>query len=252
MERFAVYAGSFDPPTVGHLWMIRQGAGLFDRLQVAVGVNPEKRSMFGVEERLQMLREITSELPNVTVSAFTNQFLVHYARSIGARFVLRGVRSTADFDSSGRCATSRDHAPEISTVFLIAGPRGRRGQLQLSVKGLIGPQGWEEIVRQYVAPPVFERIGAAMARRADPRFEKLWQDLGARGDPAQAFAELEARYAEPSRAYHTLQHVRDCLAALYSARALAADPAAVEAALWFHDAVYDARSRDSEDAAARR
>ncbi len=89
-----------------------------------------------------------------------------------------------------------------------------------------------------------------MARRADPRFEKLWQDLGARGDPAQAFAELEARYAEPSRAYHTLQHVRDCLAALDSARALAADPAAVEAALWFHDAVYDARSRDSEERSA--
>ncbi len=158
MERFAVYAGSFDPPTVGHLWMIRQGAGLFDRLQVAVGVNPEKRSMFGVEERLQMLREITSELPNVTVSAFTNQFLVHYARSIGARFVLRGVRSTADFEFERAMRNvNADHAPEISTVFLM--PAREVAEVSSSfVKGLIGPQGWEEIVRQYVAPPVFERI----------------------------------------------------------------------------------------------
>ncbi|HEY3452721.1 MAG TPA: hypothetical protein VGK67_40625 [Myxococcales bacterium] len=89
-----------------------------------------------------------------------------------------------------------------------------------------------------------------MPATADPRFERLWRDLGARGEAAAAFADLEARYREPARAYHTLEHVRDCLALLDSVRALAADPVAVEAALWFHDAVYDARAKDNEERSA--
>ncbi|MGC4113748.1 MAG: pantetheine-phosphate adenylyltransferase [Myxococcales bacterium] len=158
MEQFAVYAGSFDPPTIGHLWMIRQGAELFDRLQVAVGVNPDKKSMFSVEERLEMLREITGELPNVTVAAFTNQFLIRYAKSIGARFILRGIRGTADFEFERTMRNiNADNAPEISTVFLM--PSREVADVSSSfVKGLIGPDGWEELVRKYVSPPVFERI----------------------------------------------------------------------------------------------
>ncbi|HEY3452722.1 MAG TPA: pantetheine-phosphate adenylyltransferase [Myxococcales bacterium] len=162
-EQFAVYAGSFDPPTIGHLWMIRQGAELFDRLQVAVGVNPEKKSMFGVEERLEMLRESTRDLPNVTVAAFTNQFLVSYAKSIGAKFILRGIRSTTDFEFERAMRNiNADHAPEISTVFLM--PSREVAEVSSSfVKGLIGPEGWEALVRKYVAPAVFERIRSRRA-----------------------------------------------------------------------------------------
>ena len=66
----AVYAGSFDPPTNGHLWMIREAVKLFDELVLAIGINPDKRSTFTVDERSQMLREITSDLPNLRVDAF--------------------------------------------------------------------------------------------------------------------------------------------------------------------------------------
>ena len=157
-EQSAVYAGSFDPPTTGHLWMIRQGAELFDKLQVAVGVNPDKRSMFEVADRLQMLREISKDLPNVTVASFTNQFLVRYAQSIGARFILRGIRGPADFEFERAMRNiNADHAPDISTVFLMP-PREIAEVSSSFVKGLIGPEGWEALVQGYVSPPVFERI----------------------------------------------------------------------------------------------
>lgn len=157
-EQFAVYAGSFDPPTIGHLWMIRQGAGLFDRLQVAVGVNPEKKAMFGVDERLEMLREITADLPNVTIASFSNQFLVHYAKAVGARFILRGIRNTTDFEFERTMRNiNAENAPEISTVFLM--PAREVADVSSSfVKGLIGPEGWADLVKRYVAPPVFDRI----------------------------------------------------------------------------------------------
>lgn len=163
-DRLAVYAGSFDPPTTGHLWMIKQGASIFDRLHVALGVNPEKRSLFSVEERLEMLRESTRDLPNVTVHAFTNQFLVRYAEAVGARFVLRGIRSTTDFEYEKAMRNiNGDHAPEVSTVFLMP-PRDIAEVSSSFVKGLIGPEGWEDLVRQYVVPQVFERI--VRSRRA--------------------------------------------------------------------------------------
>ncbi|MGC4113747.1 MAG: hypothetical protein QM765_03615 [Myxococcales bacterium] len=89
-----------------------------------------------------------------------------------------------------------------------------------------------------------------MASPADARFERLFRALGATGEPAAAWAELAARYSEDSRAYHTLEHVRDCLALFDLVRAHAADPLAVEAALWFHDVVYDAKAKDNEERSA--
>lgn len=156
--RKGVYAGSFDPLTNGHLWMIEQGARLFDRLVVAVGVNPDKQSTFPVEERLEMLRECVRPFSNVTVDAFENQFLVRYAASIGARYILRGIRSEADheYERTMRHINS-DLAPDVVTVFLIP-PREIAEVSSSMVRGLIGPEGWQDIVRTYVPPAVFERL----------------------------------------------------------------------------------------------
>src|SRR5262249_23719795 len=95
--RRAVYAGSFDPITLGHVWMIEQGRALFDHLTVAIGINPDKRYRFSLEERLAMLREVTAGFENVAVASYENMFLVRYAEQIGAGFILRGVRNEQDY-----------------------------------------------------------------------------------------------------------------------------------------------------------
>jgi pantetheine-phosphate adenylyltransferase len=94
----AVYAGSFDPVTNGHLWMIREAVELFDELIVAVGVNPEKHCTFSVDERVDMLRAVTRGFSKLRVDVFENQFLVNYAQSIGANYIIRGIRTASDYE----------------------------------------------------------------------------------------------------------------------------------------------------------
>lgn len=121
MGRCAIYAGSFDPATNGHVDVIRRGAQLFDRLVVAVGNNPTKRYLFPLEERQRMVREAVPELPNVEVVAFRG-LLVDAARGVGADVVLRGLRALSDFDLEFRNGLANRALSGIETLFLLADP----------------------------------------------------------------------------------------------------------------------------------
>jgi pantetheine-phosphate adenylyltransferase len=157
-QRLGVYAGSFDPLTVGHLWMIEQGVQLFDRLTVAVGVNPDKKYTFSLEERLVMLRESTKKFRNVSVASFSNRYLIHYAQEIGATHILRGIRTESDYEFERTMRNIHgDLDAAICTVFLMP-PRGIAEVSSSMVRGLIGPAGWQKIVRKYVTEAVYKRL----------------------------------------------------------------------------------------------
>jgi pantetheine-phosphate adenylyltransferase len=157
-ERLGVYAGSFDPLTVGHLWMIEQGVRLFDRLIVAVGVNAEKKYTFSLDERLVMLNESTRQFANLKVSSFTDRYLIHYAQEVGATHILRGIRSESDYEFERTMRNvNGDLDQSIVTVFLMP-PRGIAEVSSSMVRGMIGPLGWRRIVRKYVPPPVYKLL----------------------------------------------------------------------------------------------
>src|SRR5512140_970977 len=157
-EKLGVYAGSFDPLTVGHMWMIEQGAALFDRLIIAVGVNPDKSYTFRLEDRIGMLRESTTKFANVSVATFSNRYLIHYGESIGATHILRGIRTESDYEFERTMRNiNGDLDPRICTVFLMP-PRGIAEVSSSMVRGLIGPLGWEKIVRKYVPQAVYRRL----------------------------------------------------------------------------------------------
>ncbi|AMC35816.1 pantetheine-phosphate adenylyltransferase [Iodobacter arcticus] len=163
--RKGVYAGSFDPVTNGHLWMIEHGVGMFDEMIVAIGDNPDKSYTFSLAERLAMLRETTAHLPSLRVESFENSFLVNYAREQGANFILRGIREAADYEFERKMRyVNADLAPHIDTVFLMP-PREIAEVSSTMVKGLVGPAGWQGVVRQYVPEPVFNRFLALRAGR---------------------------------------------------------------------------------------
>src|SRR5260370_20798637 len=144
--------------TVGHLWMIEQGRNLFDQLIVAVGVNPDKKYTFGLEERLLMLRESTKKFRNVSVAAFSNRYLIHYAQEVGATHILRGILTESDyeFDRTMRNING-DLDADICTVFLMP-PRGIAEVSSSMVRALIGPAAWPTIVRKYLPEPVYKRL----------------------------------------------------------------------------------------------
>jgi pantetheine-phosphate adenylyltransferase len=156
--RRAVYGGSFDPPTLGHLFLIRQGARLFDRLLVAVGTNPAKHYTFPIAVRLAILRRCVQGLANVRVFRFEGRFLADFARARRARFLLRGIRNAQDYDFERALRlVNADIQPGLVSVFLM--PPRELAELSSSfVKGLVGPRGWERVVRKYLPAPAFQEV----------------------------------------------------------------------------------------------
>lgn len=115
----AVYPGSFDPVTLGHLDVIRRGSRIFDELIVIVATNPSKSSRFTKEERLDFLRAVTRDLPNVRVDAHEG-LIVDFVRRLGSCVLLRGIRTMSDYEAEFQMAlTNRALLPGLETVFVV-------------------------------------------------------------------------------------------------------------------------------------
>jgi pantetheine-phosphate adenylyltransferase len=152
----AIYPGSFDPVTNGHLDVIQRASTIFDQLIVAVTQNVEKDALFPVKERCEMLESITFEWKNVQVEVF-NGLLVDYARNQGASVILRGIRAVSDYEYELQMAMmNRKLEPDIETVFMLPGEPYSylSSRLVREIARLGGP------VKDLVPPIVAERLRA--------------------------------------------------------------------------------------------
>jgi pantetheine-phosphate adenylyltransferase len=119
-HRVAVYTGVFDPVHFGHLDVIRRGSKIFERLVVGVGINPDKSSFFTLEERVELVKRVVADLPNVQVFPFED-LAVRFVRSVGARIMLRGLRTLSDMEYEfSMSLTNLVLDPELETVFLMS------------------------------------------------------------------------------------------------------------------------------------
>jgi pantetheine-phosphate adenylyltransferase len=125
---------------------------------VAVGLNPDKRPFFSIEDRIRLLEEATSELTGVCITQYRNKYLVKYAEEIGARYIMRGIRNAEDYEYEKTWRNvNGDLNSTITTVFLMP-PREIAEVSSSTVKGLIGPVGWEKIVSKYVPGRVLDKL----------------------------------------------------------------------------------------------
>jgi pantetheine-phosphate adenylyltransferase len=155
----AIYPGSFDPITNGHLDLIQRGSRMFDRLIVSILRNDAKQALFSVEERAEMLREVVAVYPNVTVDSFEG-LLVEYAAAQGASVLLRGIRAISDYEYELQMALmNRRLAPALETVFMMANESYSFISSRL-VKEVFGLGG---NIAGLVPPTVEERLRRRMA-----------------------------------------------------------------------------------------
>ena len=119
MSRIAICPGSFDPITNGHLDIIRRGAKIFDEVIVVVFTHGKKKSLFSTEERVELIREATKDIPNVSVDS-SNSLVIEYAKEKGAQVILRGLRAVSDFEYELQMASmNRKLNEEIETFFVM-------------------------------------------------------------------------------------------------------------------------------------
>ena len=157
----AIYTGSFDPITLGHLNVIERSAKLFDRLIVGVGINAEKRPMFTTEERVAMIGKVTKPFGNVEVETFDG-LAVNFVRSQNARIMVRGVRPLTDIAAEiTMMMANRQLDPDIETVFLMADSEFAHVSSSLikQISKLASNEALEKFVPAEIIPLIREKIG---------------------------------------------------------------------------------------------
>lgn len=156
--KLGIYAGTFDPITHGHTDIITRSLSVFDQVMVAVAPNPTKRPLFTLEERIEMVRVVTKELPGVQVTSFEG-LLVEFVRRMGARAVIRGLRAISDFEYEFQMAlVNRKLDSSIETVFFM--PREEYSYLTSSLIKDVGRHGGD--LNKFLHPDVARRLQARL------------------------------------------------------------------------------------------
>lgn len=158
MRKIAVYPGSFDPITNGHVDIIKRGLRMFDELIILIAYNPNKKTLFSVNERLEMIREVIKDCNNIRVDSYDG-LLVDFVKNAGANVILRGLRALSDFEYEFQLALiNRRLNRDIETVFLMTGYRwfytsstiiNEAASLGGSVKGLVPDIVNQKLVEKY-------------------------------------------------------------------------------------------------------
>jgi pantetheine-phosphate adenylyltransferase len=158
--RIAVYPGSFDPITLGHLNVLERASGLFDRLIMGIGINIEKRAMFKPEERVELARLATEHLENVEIHTFSG-LAVEFVKQCGSRVMVRGVRPITDIHAElTMMMANRRLAPEIETLFMIAD--GELAHVSSSLIKQIAPLAGDEQLGRFLPRNVVPAVRAKM------------------------------------------------------------------------------------------
>jgi pantetheine-phosphate adenylyltransferase len=161
LARLAVYAGSFDPPTLGHLDLIERASALFSDVIVGIGRHPSRSPLFTVEERLDLVSRVSSHLPNVEVEAFDG-LLIAFCQEKKARVIVRGLRAATDFEYELQIAhANADLEPDVDTVFLPT--RTKNGFISASLVREIASHGGD--VSRYAPGLVCEALKKKFAQR---------------------------------------------------------------------------------------
>lgn len=167
VDRTGIYAGSFDPITFGHIWVIEEGLLLFDKLIIAIGVNPSKKGYFSIDERKAMIQEYLNRNgyeSRTEVISFEGKFLVDVAQEQEATAMLRGIRNAKDFEYELEIKNFNEKLdPNVQTVFVVPPPE-LVGTSSSIIRGTVGLAGWERALKDHTTDYVITQLKNRMAQ----------------------------------------------------------------------------------------
>ena len=162
-KSIAVYPGAFDPFTNGHLDIIRRGSRLFDKLVVAIGRNPTKSEVFSAQERVEMIEEVVRDLPGIQVDSYEG-LTMEYVRKVGATYILRGIRDTADLRDELQAANTNLMVGDVETIFLMTSDQHALTSSSL-IRQVVELGGYDpQRLARLVPPSVVARLEAKFRR----------------------------------------------------------------------------------------
>lgn len=241
-----LYAGSFDPLTKGHLWMIEQGAKMFDEVVVVIAVNPQKQGYFSVAERQDQISESTKHLANVQVIINTSQYVASLAPQIQAQYLLRGIRNNTDFEYERTIErVNQKINPALQTVYLT--PPVELAEISSSlVKSLVGFTGWQKLVTPMVPAVVMQGFLKKINYKS---LRESWVKVAGDSSVAEKWwQKIINYYSEPHRYYHNSSHIAALLSLIpqVSPNLAEDDETILIYASFFHDLIYNPQSKNNE------
>lgn len=245
MEKI-VFAGSFDPLTNGHLWVIEEGLQIANKVAVFVAENSSKKTMFTAKERAQMIEESCKAKgfkDRVEVMIIRNEYVAKKAIQIGATHLIRGIRSAIDFDYEGLIQkTNVDVLGGAKTVFVMP-PRDLESVSSSFVKSLIGPVGWHWHVKQFLPAPVYKKF-------LEDFVSKTAKIFISRENPEEFLKVVFENYGNSDRYYHNLEHIVHCLQEMLWLNSNSSENVDYEqlcVAILAHDVIYGAKQEKSDE-----
>lgn len=246
----AVYAGSFDPITNGHTNIIERASKIFDELIILIGYDNRKNYTFSLEERIEMVKIVTKDIPNVKIDVCINQYLVNQAKNLGASNIVRGIRTVKDLEDEQVLAEeNRMICPFIETVWIPCLPSLSHVSSSM-VKGHVGidPE-WEYQVLRSVHPFVVEKLKEKyLKKRAMYHWDKIASMYNFGDISNEIFDDLYSRYSNKNRHHHNIEHIVSMLDEL---ELINENDLALFMSIWLHDIVYDPKRRDNEELSAK-
>ena len=237
----AIYAGSFDPITNGHVWVIDQALKMFDKVYVAVGINPEKKTSFNLEDRIRMINNAFPNEDKIEVISFQKSFLVNLCSQKSIDVMIRGIRNVQDFEYEQQILYINDKInSSIQTVYIIP-PSEYAGLSSSIVKGLLGIYEWQFIAKDLIPKDNLSFLmNIAYSNKQVDRFF---------GNSGFGFMreELLKAYNSNGRFYHTIQHLNEMLELFEALEGKFNVKSSLLWAILFHDYVYNPASANNEE-----
>lgn len=248
MEKI-VYAGSFDPLTKGHWWVIEQALEISQQVLVFVAENNSKKNTFSAKERKEMIEAVALSKgvqDRVQVSIIYNEYVAIKAIKMGAKYMIRGIRNSADFDYEAVLQRANTDTLQGAKTMFVMPPRDLDSVSSSFVKSLVGPIGWHWQVKQFLPLPVYNEwlkrfIVNVSEEFVDTKSHKNWKVF---------MDEVIKNYSNEDRYYHNLEHIIHCIQELQWVKKhheLNVDYESIFIAILGHDLIYKANGEESDE-----